>query len=189
MINKESIEPDHNEEELIEGYYKVRPNKSQIKRDLAVIFDLAQELINITPDQLKQIPLDDKLLSEIQVARRLKSGDAKKRQTQYVAKLMRKMDLSDIKAKLNSFENASKEQTAYMHQLENLRDQLLDNDDALTKVLEVYEVPDIQQLRNSIRAARKEAADNLEHPDQDPKRKHYRELFQLLKDISPKETQ
>jgi ribosome-associated protein len=71
-----------------------------------------------------------------------------------------------------------------MHRLENLRDRLINEDAALTELLTRHPQTDAQQLRTLIREARKEARGNANLlQGQEPKRKHYRALFQVLKTL------
>ncbi|MNU08847.1 hypothetical protein D3C72_2550930 [compost metagenome] len=72
-----------------------------------------------------------------------------------------------------------------MHRLEALRDRLLDDDDALTRLLSNNPQADVQQLRALIRAARKEKlANGALLQGQEPQKKHYRALFQALKTLT-----
>lgn len=71
-----------------------------------------------------------------------------------------------------------------MHRLEALRERLLAEDNALTQLLDAFPNLDTQAMRAQIRAARKEARDNLaRQATQEPARKHYRALFQTLKQL------
>jgi ribosome-associated protein len=97
---------------------------------------------------------------------------------------MRQADAETITSQLDIWLNGSREQTQELHRLETLRDRLLADDDALTKLLNEYPGADGQQLRTLIRAGRKEAQNNAAlQPGQDPQRKHFRALFQALKTL------
>ena len=71
----------------------------------------------------------------------------------------------------------SKADTAALHALERRRDKLLADDKALTVLLAEHPELDVQHLRTLIRNARKEQAENKPP-------KAYREIFQILKDLS-----
>ena len=97
---------------------------------------------------------------------------------------MRHADAPALRAQLDIWANGSREETRAMHRLEDLRDRLIDSDEALTALLERFPGLDIQALRAQIRAARKETADNAALPEgREPARKHYRALFQTLKTL------
>ena len=162
-----------------------RPSKSQVKRELHALLDLGKELIALSPDRLKQLPLAERLYEAIREAQRTTSREGLRRQTHFVGKLMRDAPADVIRAQLDTWRNGSREDTAAMHRLENLRDRLLADDDVLTELLQEYPNADIQHLRAVIRAARKEAQQNAAlTKDQEPQRKQYRALFQALKSLT-----
>lgn len=167
-----------------------RPSKSQVKREMHALLDLGKQLIEQPTERLKQLPLSEKLYEAIREAQRISnSREGLRRQIHYVGKLMRDADADTIRQQLDVWENGSREQTRAMHRLENLRDLLLRNDDALTDLLKQYPHADVQQLRTFIREGRKEAQANAAlQPGQEPKRKHYRALFQALKQLADQPT-
>lgn len=162
-----------------------RPSKSQVKRDLHALLDLGRELIALPAARLAQLPLDENLRDAIALAQRIHAHEGRRRQTHYVGKLLRRADTETLRRQLAEWASGSRDQTRAMHRLESLRDRLLDDDQALTQLLESFPHLDIQALRAQIRAARKEAKDNLSRaPGREPLRKHYRALFQTLKHIN-----
>jgi ribosome-associated protein len=164
------------------GYDK--PSKSQVKREMHALLDLGKQLVDLSPERLKQLPLSDKLYEAIREAQRTNAREGRRRQVHYVGKLMRDADADTIRHQLDVWENGSREQTRAMHRLESLRDMLLRDDSALTELLQEYPQADVQHLRTLIREGRKEAQANAALlPGQEPKRKHYRALFQALKTL------
>lgn len=160
------------------------PSKSQIKRDMLALLDLGRQLIELPASKLAQLDLDEKLLDAIQLAQRTRSHEGLRRQVHYVGKLMRQADGEAIRQQLDLWENGSRAQARSMHRLEALRDRLIADDEALTSVLKHFPDIDIQALRAQIRAARKEAQQNLTLSEgREPARKHYRALFQILKQL------
>lgn len=172
-----------NDPETSESEYD-RPSKSQVKREMHALLDLGKQLVDLSPDRLKQLPLSEKLLESIRLAQRINSREGRRRQVHYVGKLMRDADADAIRHQLDVWENGSREEAAAMHQLEAQRDLLLQDDQALTELLAEHPQADVQHLRALIRAGRKEqeANKNLQ-PGQAPKRKHYRALYQELKTL------
>lgn len=165
-----------------------RPSKSQVKRDLHALLDLGRELIALPSTRLAQLPLDEPLREAIALAQRIHSNEGRRRQTHYVGKLLRRADATALRRQLDEWASGSRDQTRAMHRLEALRDRLLDDDDTLTRLLESFPQMDIQALRAQIRAARKEARDNAALPEgREPVRKHYRALFQTLKQLEFKD--
>lgn len=159
-----------------------RPSKSQVKRDMLALVDLGKELVALSPERLKQLPLAERLYEAIRLAQRTTSREGLRRQVHFVGKLMRDAPADDIRTQLDTWKNGSREQTHAMHRLESLRDRLLKDDQALTDLLTKFPGADVQHLRTLIREGRKEATANAQlRPGQDPLRKHYRALFQALK--------
>lgn len=176
---QETIYDNTYEDDFEEG-----PSKSQIKRELLAITELGKKIIELPFEKIKQLPFDEKLLEAIQTCQKIKSREGKRRQTHYVGKLLRHTDIEAVRRQLDTWEKGSKENTAQMHQLENLRERLLQDDQELTLLLNEHPHIDIQQLRSLIRVARKEQTHNATLSEgQEPQRKHYRALFQFLKSL------
>ncbi|OOF36418.1 ribosome biogenesis factor YjgA [Rodentibacter heidelbergensis] len=151
-------------------------SKSEIKRDAQELKQLGEKLVNLTKNNLSKVPLDEALLDAIELAQRLQK-EARRRQLQYIGKLLRGIDVSAIRDALDKIENKHLQQQAMLHKLEILRDELVEKGDvALAELFNEYPSVDRQQLRNLIRAAQKERAQNKPS-------KAYREIYQLLKDL------
>lgn len=151
-------------------------SKSEIKRDAEALKQLGEKLVNLTPANLAKVPLDDSLQDAIALAQRLQK-EARRRQLQYIGKLLRNLDAEPIQEALDKIENKHNQQQAMLHKLETLRDELVEKgDEVLTEILNDYPNADRQQLRNLIRAAQKEKA-------QGKTAKAYREIYQVLKEL------
>ncbi|MBV6272443.1 DUF615 domain-containing protein [Alcaligenaceae bacterium CGII-47] len=160
------------------------PSKSQVKREMLALLDLGRQLIELPTAKLVQLNLNENLLDAILLAQRTRSHEGLRRQVHYVGKLMRQADAQAIRQQLDLWENGSRAQARSMHRLEALRDRLIADDEALTSILEYFPGLDIQALRAQIRAARKEAQQNKTLSEgSEPARKHYRALFQILKQL------
>lgn len=156
-----------------------RPSKSQRKRDMTALQKLGQRLVEAPADRVKRIDLPENLKAAIDECRKIRSHEGKRRQLQFIGKIMRSLDETDIAAinkAVESWRGQSKTETAAMHALERQRDKLLAQDAALTALLAENPHIDVQHLRNLIRNARKEQAE-----DKPPKA--YREIFQILKQL------
>ncbi|WP_019451313.1 ribosome biogenesis factor YjgA [Cupriavidus sp. BIS7] len=152
-------------------------SKSQRKRDMTALQDLGSELEALPKDRLARVPMPEPLADAIHAARKITSHEGKRRQMQFVGKVMRNLDddeVEAIRAALEGFKGTSKAETARLHLIERWRDLLLADDAMLTKFLGEHPGSDVQALRNIIRNARKEK--ELSKPP-----KYYRELFQAIK--------
>ncbi len=160
------------------------PSKSQLKRDMTALQRLGQRLVDLSRDKLSQLPLAERLQDAILEAQRIKSHEGKRRQLQFIGKLMRDADAQAITAQLNEWDNGSREHAAHFHGLERWRDRLLKDDAELTAFIARYPAADAQHLRALIRAARKEESANAQLSEgREPQRKHFRALFQEIKNL------
>ena len=151
-------------------------SKSEIKRDAEDLKQLGEKLVNLTKANLTKVLLDDSLKDAIELAQRLQK-EARRRQLQYIGKLLRSIDAEPIREALEKIENKHNQQQAMLHKLEILRDELVvKGDAALTDLLNEHPSADRQQLRNLIRAAQKEK-------EQNKPSKAYREIYQILKTL------
>ncbi|MFY2509774.1 ribosome biogenesis factor YjgA [Vibrio pectenicida] len=174
MARKNQKAPWEEDEEII------WVSKSELKRDMEELQKLGEELINLKPSVLEKFPLSDELAEAIKDAQRFKN-EARRRQLQYIGKLMRFEDPEPLQAALDKVRNKHSQATAALHKLEQLRDRIIaEGDDAIADVIELYPLADRQHLRQLARQAVKEK--KASKPA-----KAYREIFQVLKALSDEE--
>ncbi|CAM2142153.1 ribosome-associated protein [Pararobbsia alpina] len=157
--------------------YGGRPSKSQLKRDMLALQALGAELVALSKDAHKKMPLPEAVDEAVREARRITDHEGKRRQMQYVGKVMRSLDdeeVAKIRAALDAYNGVSKAETVRLHAVERWRERLLADDAALTEFVAKYPAADVQTGRNLIRSARR---------DQQQQRppKHFRELFHWIK--------
>jgi len=157
--------------------FSAQPSKSRRKRDSAALQDLGAALVKLPGARLRKLDLPEALLGAVLEAQRITSHGAIRRQMQYIGKLMRDVDAAPIAAQLAAIHGESASAKAAFHVLEQWRERLLAEDQALTDWLARHPASDAQHLRQLIRNARKEAA------EQKPPRAS-RTLFRLLREIS-----
>lgn len=153
------------------------PSRSQRRRDALAVFELAERLVALTDAQLGQLTLAEDLLDEVEKARRITQQIARKRQIQYLAKIMRRHEdeLPALRAQLDHDRQLARRETAELHRLEEWRDRLIDDgDDALTELVQQFPSADRQHLRQLARQARSER-----HENRPPHA--FRELFRELR--------
>lgn len=153
------------------------PSKTQQKKAMLALQDLGEELVALPADRLKRLSLPERLRDAVDAARRITAHGGRRRQLQYVGRLMRGLpdgEVTQLRAALAAFTQTDAASVAQFHTLERWRTRLLDDDAALTELLSRYPTADAQQLRTLIRNARKER-DSAKPPAA------FRELFQALK--------
>jgi len=113
------------------------PSKSSLKREMHALQDLGEQLVALSPERLKKMPLPDSLYEAVRAAQGFRM-EARRRQMQYIGKLMRKIDPAPIQAQLDIFSGNSAAEVAKMHRLERLREQLLEDDKTLGTIAETW---------------------------------------------------
>ncbi len=137
--------------------YAVRPNKSQLKRDMAALQALADRLTGLKPEQLASFGLTPRTVQAIVECRRIPKGGARNRQLKYITKRLSVEDVSQAADYFDRMKVRQLTENRHFHQLETLRDQLVaEGDQALGPLLAAHPELDRQQLRQLVRAARKE---------------------------------
>jgi len=151
-------------------------SKSQRKRESTALQDLGKELFELSRDQLKKMDLPESLLGALLEAKRLTSHGAMRRQMQFIGKVMRDIETDPILQQLAVIRGESNIAKAQFHALESWRTRLIEDDAALQAWLAVHPETDVQQFRQLIRNARKEAAEAKPS-------KSSRALFKLLREL------
>jgi len=149
------------------------PSKSHLKREMHARQALGKKLVDLNNAQLARLDLSEGLLAAIRETQRISGHEARRRQLQYVGKLMRDVDFAALQAAYDDLMGATRESVALMHRSETLRDELLEDDGALGDFIAQHPGIDIQWLRAKVRAARQERSAGR------PPR-HVRELYRWL---------
>ncbi|MCB1936423.1 MAG: DUF615 domain-containing protein [Nitrosomonas sp.] len=150
-----------------------KPSKTQRKKEMHALQQLGEVLTLLNDAQLVELNLPEPLQDAIMEAKRISKFGAKHRQLQYIGKLMRKIDASDIQEKLNIMKQVSSRQTGLLHRTERWRERMLNEKHALTEFVNTYSTADIQQIRLLIRNAIKEK-------EADKPAENFRLLFKVL---------
>ncbi len=136
-------------------------SKSALKREMTALQKIGEELVDLPSAKLAKISMPEILKDAIMLARRLKNREGKRRQLQYIGKLMRNTDSDAIKQRLDSFNHQSQVYRQQFHRLEQWRDRLIaGGDQALDELLKESPEMDRQHLRQLIRQAQKETSQN-----------------------------
>jgi ribosome-associated protein len=157
------------------------PSKTQLKAEADEKQALGEALLTLRADLMARLDLPDKLRDAVADAKKISSFEGRRRQMQFIGKLMRPLDTEPIREAINEQLNGSAQLTLALHLAEQWRDKLVADDDALGPWLAEYPATDAQQLRALIRQARKDM--KPEKPGEAPRHaKSYREIFQLVKE-------
>lgn len=151
-----------------------RPSKTQQKKHMLALQNLGAELVALNDEQLASVALPENLREAVAAARRITTFEARRRQLQYIGKLMRTIDAEPIRARLDVWKSSSREHSARLHRIERWRERLLADESALAEFIANHPQADAQQLRALVRNTQRERAEN------NPPRS-YRALFQLIR--------
>ena len=153
-----------------------RPSKTRRKREMHELQALGERLVELNPEQLEAVALPETLRRAVRDAGRITRHEARRRQLQFIGRLMRDVDPEPIREKLKVWDGMSAGHTARLHLIERWRERLLEEEIALGELAKIRAGIDARHLRSLIRNAREERdAGRPPH--------HYRELFRVLREI------
>jgi ribosome-associated protein len=156
---------------------ETRPSKTQLKQKSHDLQALGEAVAALSDQRLARIEMPEALREAIEAYRKTRSHEGRRRQLQYVGKLMRSADEAVLREAVAEAALGSARETLRLHQAERWRDELIADDDALERWLQAHPDTDTQQLRSLVRAARRDAA----LPPEQRQTRNYRELFQFIK--------
>ncbi len=154
-----------------------RPSKSQKKRDMHELQSLGEDLLTLPMDRVTPLALPEILMDALRAAKKITAHEGRRRQIQYIGKLMRQVDPEPIREAVAAFKLGHAKDSLALHESERWRAELLANDEALQRFIAEHPGIDVQQLRSLVRAARKDAAGAPEQRNG----RAFRELFQFIK--------
>lgn len=164
------------------------PSKTELKKESAELQKTGEALLDLRAELFERLALPENLATALEELRRITNFEGRRRQLQYVGKLMRGLDpgtLQAIRDALEEQRSGSAQQTLSLHAAERWRDDLVARDEALQNWLQAHPGTDVQQLRALIRQARKDAAPTQDEVSkgQAPRRgRAYREIFQIVRE-------
>ena len=138
--------------------------------------DLGEQLVALNKERLSKIDLPEDLRTAVRDAQRFTKHEARRRQLQYIGRLMRDVDPAPIQAALDEINGVSAAANARQHALERLRAELIENESVLGDIAQRHPGADLQHLRQLRRNAIKEQAEHK------PPRA-FRELFRVLRNL------
>ncbi len=160
------------------------PTRTDLKRESTELQKVGEDLLTLRPDLMVRLELPDKLVDAVSEAKRISNFEGRRRQMQFIGKLMRLLEpakLQAVRDALTEQHLPSAAETALLHQAEVWRDRLIADDDALGQWINLSPATDSQQLRALVRQARKDAkpekaGEALRHG------RAYRDIFQLVRE-------
>ncbi len=137
----------------------LRPSKTRRKKDMHALQELGEALVALPAPVVRAAEtLPENLREAVLECQRIRDFEGRRRQMQYVGKLMRSADAQAVRAVIAEATQDDRAAVARLHAIERWRDLLLADDTALTGFVQRHPQADVQQLRQLIRSARSEAA-------------------------------
>lgn len=156
------------------------PSRSEQRRQALDVLALAGRLAELSDAQLAKLPIPEDLIPHIEATRKMTAFVARKRQTAFLAKQMRREEdevLDAIRDQLDASGETSRAETAALHRVERWRERLLEEgNEALTELMSDYPHADGQRLRQLVRNSHEERKRN-KPPSA------FRELFRELREV------
>ena len=152
-------------------------SRTKKKQEVEELQRLGAALITLPAVTLDALGLPAELLAAVRDAQRITSHEARRRQVQFIGKVMRRIDPAPVRAAVAAMAGQSAATRARQKRLEQWRGRLIADDAALTEFASEHAAADLQAMRTLIRNARSEIAESK------PPRAQ-RELFRVLRDFS-----
>ena len=176
IVNSNDADTDKDSDVTVPGAMG-QISKTQLKKASHDLQDLGEALVALPDDRLNALPIAESLLDAVREYKRTRSHEGRRRQMQYIGKLMRRNDADPIREAVAGMQLGSAKDTLALHESERWRAELIAGDDALTRWMAEHPKTDAQQLRSLVRNARKDAALVPEKRSG----RAFRELFQFIK--------
>ena len=113
-----------------EGVDSLPPSRSEKKRQSIALQNMGEELTRLGPQEVKNLDLPPDLREALQLYARIGDHEGRRRQMQFIGRVMREIDPAPIRAMLDARREVSAAATAALHKAEQWRDRLLTADEA-----------------------------------------------------------
>lgn len=154
-----------------------RKSRTQMKKEVKALQELGEELLELSIDQLKRIDMPGELLSAVEEAHQMPQHEARRRQMQYIGKLMRKIDTSPIEKAIHNVRQGDYLKAIEIKKAERWRDELSDgNMEIIEEIISASPKAQRQRLAQLARNAQKAK-------DGGKEKKASRALFNYIKEI------
>ncbi len=138
------------------------PSKSQVKKDALVLQMLGESLAALPADNFAALKIDDRLRDALRELQRQTAHGARKRQMQYVGKLLRAEDCVPLHKAVTAHRLGKRRDAQTLLDVEQWREQVIANDEGLQRWWAEYPATDTKAFRALVRDARSEREINLQ---------------------------
>lgn len=158
------------------------PSRSEKKRQSTALQKLGEQLAALDAAARASLPLSPDLAEALRLYDRIRDKEGRRRQMQYIGRLMRENDASPIEEALAARAAAHQADTALLHRAEQWRTALLEASpetlrDLLRRFLPHADTAMLDTLEKTAQAARAESTGSAPHA----RRALFRELMTAMK--------
>ena len=151
-------------------------SKTRRKRQMKDLQDMGAALVKLSPEMLARLDLPELLRDAVAACRDITKHEGRRRQMQYIGRIMRNVDAGPIAEQLARIDAPTHRHNALFHLAEKWRKDLMDDAEAVARFVEEFPEADPKQLRSLIEAAHSEL-------DADRPPRKYRELFHVVNTV------
>lgn len=155
------------------------PSKTRRKAASHALQDVGKALVALDPSRLADLGLPERLTDAVLAARGIRAHEGRRRQMQYIGKLMREIDAEPVLAALAQIAAGKPTDQAEVTAAETWREALLRDEGALPRLLAAFPHADAAAFATLVRETR------AERTRSGPPHR-YRELFRRLKALAAK---
>jgi ribosome-associated protein len=132
-----------------------RISRTQKKKAATALQKIGEQLVHLSDAQFALLKLPGELLEAVAMARRMKQHEARRRQLQYIGRLMRDVDPGIIQGAIENLTSGENERKRKFKLVEKWRDELVGGDDErMIWLVENYPAIEPEQLRLLVKNAR-----------------------------------
>lgn len=151
-------------------------SRTQLKLEAEKLQSLGLKLCDLSISKLKALDLPPNLYEAISAMQKITSNGAKRRQSQYIGKLMRNFDTTELNTIMTFWDQQELKEKQHFHHVELWRKKLVEEPKSIDDFLLKYPCEEKLILLNTIKEA-------IEEKNKDKAPKYNRELFKLIKKI------
>ncbi|MDY6990023.1 MAG: ribosome biogenesis factor YjgA [Thermodesulfobacteriota bacterium] len=153
-------------------------SRTQKKHEDRALQELGKQLVGLSSEQLANIDVPAELLEAVMVARETKKRGAKRRQMQYIGRLMREIDAGPVRHGLENIRRGDLDKARSFHKIEQWRDAIKAGQEQVVEEI-LASCPGAERKRLT------QLARNARHDAENGKGvKSSRVLFRYLKEVA-----
>ena len=150
-----------------------RQSKTRRKQEMTALQGLGEALLSVGAARRAELDLPERLRDALDAAQRITQREARRRQLQFIGRLMRGIDAAPIRARLAQWADAPNAEKAHLHAIERWRERLLSETGALEALCAQHPAVERPRLAFLVETIHMERA-------QGKPPRAYRELFRTL---------